>query len=457
MRRLRHLLVVLVSVGPLVGAGAAVAESFEEALMRMLVEHPRIQAAEQGLGASAEGIGQARAAFLPQVSLSADHGYEYIDSPDRRENPGDPSSLSRSKATLTATQNLFSGFANSSTFEISKLDARRAELGLERTRQALTLDAISVHNAVTRDSLLVQLATLSERTIARQLNLEDERVERGSGIAVDVLLAKTRLQLAKEQRVALEGSLIESITRYEQVFGVSPATGELVSVDVPPSTLPRTLPETRESALEQNIDIKVAGNRVSAAEERADVARAGFYPSVDLVGSTNFEDNVNTNRGIRRDYSVLLRVNWELFAGFRNQSAAAGAAFEKAAAIATEADIRRSVEEDIGIAWQSLKTAEERTELLRNASLIAREVFEARQKLRAAGNDTAINVLDAETEVFNARINQVRAEFDARVARARLLFSMGQLTPANLFDPQPQDGSRIEAPLRSETRDTAAR
>ncbi|MEP4379231.1 MAG: TolC family protein [Alphaproteobacteria bacterium] len=425
--------------------------------MRMLAEHPRIIAAEKGLGSTREGIGQARAAFLPQVSLSADHGYEYIDSPDRREDPGDPSSLARSKATLTATQNLFSGFGNTSAFEISKLDAGRARLVLERTRQSLTLDAIRAHNAVTRDSLLVQLATLSERTIARQLNLEDERVERGSGIAVDVLLAKTRLQLAKEQRVAFEGGLIEAITRYEQVFGGSPATGELSAIDVPPSTLPRTLPETRDSALEQNIDLKVAGNRVSAAAEREDVAQSSFYPSVDLVGSTNFEDNVNTNRGIRRDYSVLLRVNWELFAGFRNESAAAGAAFEKAAAIATEADIRRTVEEDIGVSWQALKTAEARSELLRNASSIAREVFEARQKLRAAGNDTAINVLDAETEVFNARIKQIRAEFDARLARAQLLFSMGQLTPANLFDLQPQSGSLVDDTGQFDTRDTAAR
>jgi adhesin transport system outer membrane protein len=453
----RNPLIAIATILPFVGGSAAVAQSFEDVLMRMLDEHPRIIAAEKGFDATNEGIGQARAAFLPQVSVSADHGYEYIDSPDRREDPGEPSSLPRTKATLTATQNLFSGFGNTSAFAISKLDTGRAKLVLERTRQSLTLDAIRVHNAVTRDSLLVQLATLSERTIARQLNLEDERVERGSGIAVDVLLAKTRLQLAKEQRVAFEGALIEAITRYEQVFGVSPATGELDAVNVPPSTLPRTLPETRDSALEQNIDLKVAGNRVSAAAEREDVAQSSFYPSVDLVGTTNFEDNVNTNRGIRRDYSVLLRVNWELFAGFRNEAASAGAAAEKAAAIATEADIRRTVEEDIGISWQGLKTAEERSELLRNASSIAREVFEARQKLRAAGNDTAINVLDAETEVFNARIKQVRAEFDARLARAQLLFSMGQLTPANLFDLERQNGSLIDDATRTETRDTAAR
>lgn len=436
------LVVVAVVAAIFAGVTDASGEPFERTLQRVLDEHPRIRAAEQSFSAAQEGVDSARAAFLPQVILSGDNGYEYINSPDRREDPGEPSSLPRTKGTLTATQNLFAGFANESGFDLAKLDSRRAALLLERTRQSLVRDAVNAHNAVVRDTLLTQLATLSERTIARQLNLEDERVERGSGIAVDVLFAKTRLQLAKEQRVAFEGSLTEAITRYEQVFGTTPVIGELVPVDIPPSAVPRTLSETREAGAEQNIEIRIAGNRVSAADEREDIADAAFYPRVDLVGATNYEDNVNTNRGIRRDYSVVLRVNWDLFTGFRNTANAAGASFEKSAAVATEADIRRGVERDIGLAWQALKTAEERSVLLANASTIAREVFDARQKLRASGNDTAINVLDAETEVFNARIKQVRAEFDARRARTQLLFSMGQLTPANLFS------TTVDAPSR---------
>lgn len=416
------------------GAQAVVAQSFEEELERVLSEHPRIRAAEQSLRASEEGIDQARAAFLPTVTFSGDTGYEYIDSPDRRETQGEASSLPRQKGTLTATQNLFSGFANSAAYDVSQLDAYRAALVLERTRQELTRDAINAHNDVVRDAQLVQLSTLSENIIARQLNLEDERVQRGSGIAVDVLLAKTRLQLAKERRVAFEGNLERAITRYEQVFGSSPAVAGLAAVEIPPSSLPQTLPEIRESGRKENLDLKVAENRTNIADERETIAESGFYPTVNLVGSGNYEDNVNTNRGIRRDYSLLLRVNWELFSGFRTQSAASGAAFAKNAARANEADTRRRVEQDIGLAWEALRTALERSELLRNASVLSRELFEARRRLRQAGQETALNVLDAETEVFNARINQLRAEFDARRARTQLLFSMGQLTPAHLFE-----------------------
>ena len=41
-------------------------------------------------------------------------------------------------------------------------------------------------------------------------------------------------------------------------------------------------------------------------------------------------------------------------------------------------------------------------------------------------------MLDAEGEVFNARIKFVGAQHDARVAVYRLLLATGQLVPANL-------------------------
>lgn len=110
--RCMRLIVRLALLAGVVSGGslAASAQSFEDELARVLSEHPRIRAAEQSLRAAEEGIDGARAAFLPRVTFSGDTGYEFIDSPDRRSIQGEPSSLPRQKGTLTATQNLFSGF-----------------------------------------------------------------------------------------------------------------------------------------------------------------------------------------------------------------------------------------------------------------------------------------------------------------------------------------------------------
>jgi outer membrane protein, adhesin transport system len=86
----------------------------------------------------------------------------------------------------------------------------------------------------------------------------------------------------------------------------------------------------------------------------------------------------------------------------------------------------------VKLSWQSLLTARNRLDLLENAVNIATEVFISRKKLREAGKETVINVLDAENEVSNAQINYTAASYDERLSIYQLLLSMGRLNPAFL-------------------------
>jgi adhesin transport system outer membrane protein len=88
--------------------------------------------------------------------------------------------------------------------------------------------------------------------------------------------------------------------------------------------------------------------------------------------------------------------------------------------------------EQTKLAWQALFTSRQRLELLENAVNIASEVFSSRQKLREAGKETVINVLDAENEVNNAQINFTSASYDEKLAVYQLLLAMGFLNPSGL-------------------------
>ena len=63
----------------------------------------------------------------------------------------------------------------------------------------------------------------------------------------------------------------------------------------------------------------------------------------------------------------------------------------------------------------------------RNAVNIAAEVFDARRKLREAGKETVINVLDAENELFRAKIDATSARFDYYTSVYRLMLALGWL------------------------------
>lgn len=412
------------------------AQSLSSEIGALLASHPRLAASQKTVSAAQQGERRAFGAFLPQVVLDGDAGYERVDSPSRRRVEGDPSSMGRERATLTVTQNLFDGWRRTSNYDGSKVNTQIQESSLEATRQALMFEGTSVYLDVLRHGQLVELARNNENTIQRQLNLEDERVARGAGMAVDALLAKSRLQLAKERRVAFDGQLRDSSFRYLQIFGRAPTPDSMADPLAPIALVPRSLDEAVRAALANNPNIAGSNRQIDLAQTRRGVAGSDYFPRLDLVGKSNYERDVDGVNGERRDFSVLLRATWELFSGFSTRAAVAEAAFQYEAAKDTLQFTNRKVSEETRLAWNELMVARERVELLQNAVNIAGEVFDARDRLRAAGRETAINVLDAENELYNARINFVQAAYDARKAIYRLTLAMGQLTP-EVLDVQP--------------------
>lgn len=422
---------VLAAAWLAVAAVPAAAEAIQDELRRLMTVHPRLKTEEHNVTAAREGIRRAEAGFLPTAVLSGDTGPEVIDDPVTR-NRGETSHAHRKKVTLSVTQNIFNGFGTFERRGAAEATRDVAQHSFESTRQALLLEGITAYYAVLRQSRLVAVATENEATIQRQLALEDERVLRGAGIAVDVLLAKTRLQLAKERRVQLQGTLAEASARYVQVFDHPPAIDRMADPTLKLDAMPEDFDAAVAAAFERNPVLRGSNRQIDVAERNRGAAAADYFPTVDVVGRLNWEDDVDALDGVRRDWAVLLRLNWQLFNGFATDASVAAAAANKAAAMSTLSFNRRKVVEDLRIAWEQLHTARQRVQLLDNAVAIAEEVFVARQKLRDAGRDTAINVLDAQSEVFTARLNYLAAVYDVQIASFRVLFVMGILTPETI-------------------------
>ena len=201
---------------------ASSAVTLRDELAGMLTEHPRIKAEQAKAAAAQAEVRRAYSGFLPTLSLTGDAGPEYIDSPANSSS----TSLTRKKATLTLTQNVFNGLRTTETHKSAEIREIVARQRLDSTRQSVLLEGITTYHDILRQSRMIAIARVNENTIRKQLQLEDERVRRGGGIAVDALLAKTRLQLARERTVQLRGALAEARARYLQVFGHAATPGK---------------------------------------------------------------------------------------------------------------------------------------------------------------------------------------------------------------------------------------
>ena len=92
------------------------------------------------------------------------------------------------------------------------------------------------------------------------------------------------------------------------------------------------------------------------------------------------------------------------------------------------ANQRRKIDEQVRVTWEELSKQKERLVVLKNAVDIQAEVFEQRKILREEGNETNLAVLDAKTELFEAQLELIQAEFSHRIAAFALGSAVGLLT-----------------------------
>jgi adhesin transport system outer membrane protein len=414
------------------GATAVSAQHLQTELVDLLDNHPQIRAQRSTVESARKGIDRAYSRYLPRLDLSGNIGPSYIETDTRDQLGLGPFDETQKVARVSITQNVFNGFQTPAQVRIARLNTEVATQTLTGTEQEVLFTGIKAYLDILRHRRLVELARLNEDSIRLQAQLEDERVIRGAGITVDVLQAKSRLQIAKEQRVAFEGALEDAISRYVQVFDHAPNTAAMTDPTPPVDLLPPTIEDALAIATAESPAISGSLATVEVASQRRTLARSDYFPTIDVVGAMDYEEDFDLQPGVRRDSSVLVQATWNLFNGFATSSGVAQAAHDYRASQDNHEFVNRGVVEATRLAWQQLRTAREREELLSNAISIAEEVLESRRKLREAGKETVINVLISEDEVNQARINFTVARYDAATAVYQVLLAIGRLDPDHL-------------------------
>ncbi len=410
----------------------AVARPLGEELQNLMQVHPLLLAQMRSVEAAEASKDAAFAGYLPRINLSADTGNEQITSLART--PGalpSETELQRQRVSATIEQNLFAGGRTRAQTRIAAIDMDVQENGLRATTQDVLLEGITAYLQVARYQMLTTLAQRNQETTQRQLDLETRRVEGGGGIAVDVLQARTRLQVVRERRVFYQQGLRDAIANYQQVFGHTPDLARIQDLGVFSYRQPKSLPEALQVGQDASTRLKESLLQSQRALSQIDSERAGFLPNIDLVGTLTEEHDVN-QLDKREEGSLLIKFNWNLYSGGETSNRSKAARLLHKSQVAREEAVRNKVYENIRISWNQLINGREREELLDSAAGISRDVMVSRKRLRDAGRESAINVLDAEVEYYGVLANKINAATDSKIGSYRLLAAIGALTPESI-------------------------
>ena len=424
------------------------AADLQSELIYLRDNHPMLRATGFALTAAEKRETAAKSGWFPKVDIAAESGPEKITTTPYASGVPSPTpqatDLQRKKQSVTVTQNLFNGGKTLATSNVAKIERQMKDADRSATSQEILLEAITAYLNVLKSQMLINLSAINEETTKRQLDMEKQRVERGGGVIVDELQAATRLQIVRERRVVYEQGMRDAVSSYEQVFSKSPDLKVFQDVDIIKSRMPVSVDSAIEDAEASNPRLLAARLATERTYRLISMENAGFMPNVDLVGTHNRERDAGQLYRKEED-SVLVKMSWNLFSGRETLSRAQAAAYDYRESAEKEKNIGNKTKESVRVAWNQYKKGIERLELLDSAVKTSQGVMRGRKKLRDAGKETALAVLDSEVEHFGLLANKVNAMIDAKMGSYRLLSALGKLDIESLNLEQ----GKFEIPVKS--------
>ncbi len=436
MKRItRYGMVTAVSAAALLaGAPSAVrAQSLDDALVTTYMTNPTIAAQRARLRATDEQVPRALSGWRPTVTFTAEGGRVQE---EQKVNQADKSTLfvdqldrwQRSYA-LAITQPIFRGFRTVAETERAEQRVNADRERLSATEQLVLRDAVTAYLNVVRDEAVLDLNVNSEQVLRKQLEATLDRFEVGEVTRTDVSQAEARLARATADRTASEGALETSRAIFQRIIGEAPV--KLTEPPVP-KELPATLQEAITLASANNPTVRAADFEQKAAQADVDLVFGELLPTVALVGELRKDDNTFERFSRDKQARALARVTVPLY-----QAGSVEARVREAKQVAGQRkiqidEVRRQAVEDAISAWEEMMTARARVVSYTKEAEANRIALDGVEQEATAGLRTVLDVLDAEQELRDARVNLARARRDHVVGAYRVRHAIGNLSAAQL-------------------------
>lgn len=383
---------------------------------------------------------QADALRLPNVGLQASAARSMTDPPDTLNLP-DRGYGNVTGGTLSGRQPLFNR-TNSTTIEQADRLLEIANLELRLAEQDLIARLSQAYFDV-----LVAIETLnSTRTakaaFAEQLAAAQRSFEVGTATITDAREAQSRFDLARAREIQAENDLRSKQIALDQLVGRPNVQPKPLQLPAPlAGTVPGSIDDWVTLGETSHPVIRRAQLALDVAQIEIDKAKAGHLPTVDLVAQLQHQYNSNVvglGTGIGRlpgHYTnglVGVQLNLPLYAGnsVQNRVREVLSLEEKARNDLDAA--RRGVTQSTRQAYIGFRSFEAEVTALEAAEASSRLALEATQVGFRVGVRVNVDVLNAQTQLFQTQRDLAAARYAVLLGAVRLRLASGTLQQQDL-------------------------
>ncbi len=422
----------------------AAAETLQEALVKAYATNPTLAGARAGQRANDENVPIARARGLPNADLSGAFNENIKSASNSFTSP------TRSvSGQIGVTVPLYTGGAVRNSIKSADARIKAGQDNLRGVESDMFTSVVSAYVDVLRDEAIVGLNRNQVKVLKTNLEATKDRFEVGDLTRTDVAQSEARLATSQSQLEGAEAQLIASRERYVQVVGSEP-----VNLAQPPvlPNLPANVDGAVSTALGDNPNLAAVKKSADAARFDIAAARASRLPKVQAVSNGSYTNFLNTlgssfpGQNVTQSQTTVtagIQASIPLFQGGGPSAQVRQAQARSSQSLEQIIEVERGVVAQTRSAYASWRAANAvivSSEKAVSANALSLEGVKAENSV---GNRSILDILNAEQELLNSRVQLVSAQRNAYVAGFALLSAMGQaeardlgLDGGTLYDPQ---------------------
>ena len=422
-------------------AGARII-SFKEAIRIALEQNVNVRAARNTAALGEVGVSEARAQFLPNLTLSSTGARNFGHSSDE----GGGIVVNQNTRTLSLGVNsgvvLFDGLGNVAQLKGARLSSRASDEELRRARETVAFNVASQFLALIsqQEQLRVQRQNLQAVT---QLEQQIQTfVDNGARTIAD--LYQQQANVASARFAVVDGERQFELAKVDlmQTLQLDP-TG-VYEFEAPEDSTAAAaaqqldLGALQTRAADQRIDLKAQQLRVNAADQNVRVARSNRWPTLSLNAgyssayNSAVEKNFSTQLDDRRGGSVSLGFSMPLFDRMATSNATRRAEIQADNERLNLEALQQDVALQVRRAALDFRAAQEQL-VVAQAQLRAAELaLQASQDRYTAGAATLVEVTQSRSAQVEAASALVTARFNLQFQRTLMDYYTGDLDPAKL-------------------------
>jgi len=429
-QRLSLLIAIAIAFG-----GAAQAQSLVELYGAARTYDAAYQSAKAQFDATLYKAEQARALLLPKVGLSANvarTNYESSSIPSAAIDR----TFNTQSTTLSASQALYHP-ADNATYAQSLKGSEQAASALKAAEQDLMVRLSQAYFDVLASSDSLTFVKAQKAAVQEQLASAKRNFEVGTSTITDTREAQARFDLVIAQEIAAANDMRVKALALTQLVGQQATEPKPVVEPVALDAFaPKQIDQWVSQSQTENPTVQQLKTALDVARLETTKARAGHLPTVDLVASYQATTN-NGSATIAKDYgsnasSLGVSLTVPLFAGYSIQNRVKETLSLESKAQSDLENAQRQVAQGTRAAYYGVESGLGQVKAFEAAEVSSQSALDANKLGYQVGVRINIDVLNAQSQLFDTKAKLAKARYDVLVGSLRLRQASGTLGEADL-------------------------